>query len=127
MSPLAPYAITLQSSDETRAMLVGTLGGEVVSDDELRAECPWLGRTLVMLRRMDHIMSRTADARDRRGALLAELAEWYWNEEMSVLVGSDPGGSPSPGGSHRAEKSLGRSIGPPRPIIDANTIWSVPE
>lgn len=126
MSPLAPYSITLQSSDEGLAVLVGTHDGEVVSDDELRAHCPQLGRTLVMLRRMDHIMSRTADARGRRAALLAELAEWYWNDEMSVTLCADDDGSAAntPRGAVRA---VGRTVGAPKPVIDASAIWDVPE
>lgn len=105
-------------SDAAVPSFVGTLDGAVISDDELRRHSPALGRTLVMLRRLDHIMSRTRDARSRRGALLGELAEWYWNESMSESLRCDR--SPS-------LRTFGPSLTQPEPVIDASAIWSSPE
>lgn len=122
MSTLAPYAIALQSTD-TCDLLVGTRDGEVISDEELRSQSPQLGRALVLLRRMGDIMARTADARSRRGALLTELAECFWNEEMSKSLGVDIADRSQPGGY----RPIGMTVGAPEPILDASAIWTLPE
>ena len=122
MSDLAPFSITLQSSSDGNATFVAARNGEVISDEELRSQSPQLGRALVLLRRMGDIMVRTADARGRRGALLTELAECFWNREMSVSLGAESGGS-----SQVRVRSAGRTLGPSQPPIDASAIWSAPE
>lgn len=128
-SPVAPSsdcAISLQTRpSDGRSVLVGVRDGEVVSDEELRARDPQLGRTLVMLRRMDHIMARTVDARSRRGTLLAELAEWFWNEDVSETLSS---GDILPShASRRRPRAQGRTVGTPQPILDARSIFQLPE
>ena len=90
----------------------------MISDEELRSESPQLGRALVLLRRMGDIMVRTADARGRRGALLTELAECFWNREMSVSLGAESGDDSRP---------VGRTLGASQPVIDASSIWTAPE
>lgn len=125
-SPLAPFSITLQSSADGTATFVGAHNGVVISDEELRSESPQLGRALVLLRRMGDIMVRTADARGRRGALLTELAECFWNRDMSVSLGADSD-ELSHTARHVGPRPVGRTLGSPEPVIDASAIWSSPE
>lgn len=119
LAPLAPFAISLQSTADGDAMFVGARDGEPISDEALRSGSPQLGRALVLLRRMGDIMVRTADARGRRGALLTELAECFWNREMSVSLGAESNELADVG-----PRPIGRALRSPEPVIDASAIWS---